>query len=206
MTESNLEIAETDSNSKKQFGIASIFWITFMVGLTIAFMQRVEATDILFDGVFSIAMSLAVGALIGWLTGKMADALFWSSLVAAFAYLSTASDPVYVPYHRIAWALVGATTAGTAATCFTKNILLNWLTCAAIAFVVMAAFGWIATNYLPAAGNVSIDMMISPLIGIAVAGFVRVLLWLESQKKMPRYITATWLLIAVILGTLAARG
>lgn len=29
--------------------------------------------------------------------------------------------------------------------------------------------------------------------------------WLERQKRMPRYVTATWLLVAVIVGNLISR-
>ena len=46
------------------------------------------------------------------------------------------------------------------------------------------------------------DLATAPMIGALVAVLVQLLLWLEGQSSTPRYVTASWLLLAVIVGNL----
>ena len=46
------------------------------------------------------------------------------------------------------------------------------------------------------------DLVCAPLVGGLVAVLVELILWLERERYSPRYITASWLLCAVIAGNL----
>lgn len=189
-----------------RFGIAAIFWGMFLVGLVVAHLDQLRQAEVnekspeIFTGALvSILIGLLVGAAVGKLTGKMSDALFWSTLIAAFGYIGTASDPAYAHYHRLAWAGVGAVSGALSATMFNDKWWLRGLVSAVGGGAVMVLYFCVADK---AAGHadLSFDVNAAPLIGFAVALFVALLMWLESQQKMPRYITATWLMVAVVIG------
>ena len=138
-----------------------------------------------------------VGALIGWPSGNLRNTIFWSTLIAAFAYMSTSKDPHYDVWHRLAWGAVGATCGAVACSLLVERVLINTILCGLFAELVMLLFAWLASINTT---DMRFDILAAPVIGIAVAFFVRVLMWLESKHAMPRYITATWLMVAVILG------
>ena len=100
------------------------------------------------------------------------------------------------------WANVGAVTGAVGAVFYTKQIVLNALACAVSAGLVMFAF-WIVTQRQTS--DMYFDLYTAPVIGVAIAFFLRMVVWLESKRKMPRYITATWLLVAVIIGSWLSR-
>ena len=63
--------------------------------------------------------------------------------------------------------------------------------------IVMLAYWAISKEQ---SADLNFDIFGAPLIGIGVSFFVRILMWLESRNNMPRYITATWLMVVVIIG------
>ena len=199
------------AGNKPQFGIAAMFWGTFLVGLVMAYLNRVNRPDtaadsstVILGAAISVVIGVVIGYLIGLVTKRMSDALFWSTLIAAFGFISTISDPIYSFHHSLAWAGVGAVAGGTAATCFLDRWYLRGLACAVGAGLVMMIY-YIASGGDKGSTDLTFDLNASPLIGFAIAAFVYVVMWLESKQKMPRYVTATWLMVAVILGNLFSR-
>jgi len=211
-----LDGSATNENAispKKQFGIAAMFWITFIIGLVIAYLDQLGSSPdrehrfspesesmMLVGALVAIAIGGAIGFVIGKLTGKLSDAMFWGTLVAAFGYISTAPIPGYIVGHRLAWASVGAVSGAIGATMFLNRWWIRALACALGGGVPMIIYYFVGGNRL--SHDVRIDMNAAPFIGVCVCAFVSGLLWLESKQKMPRYITATWLMVSVILGNL----
>ena len=194
-----------------QFGIAAMFWGTFLAGMVMAYLNRLnlpgysdDSATVIIGAAISVLIGLSFGFLIGKVTKRMSDAFFWSTLIAAFGYISTVSDPLYSFHHSLAWAGVGAISGGIAATAFLDRWYLRGLACAVGAGVVMM-FYYIISGGENGSTDLAFDLNASPLIGLAVAGFVYVVMWLESKQKMPRYVTATWLMVAVILGNIFSR-
>lgn len=187
-----LQTVESSSTTKPQFGIAAMFWGTFLAGMVMAYLNRVSRPDaaadsskVILGAAISIAIGVAIGYLIGKLTKRMPDALFWSTLIAAFGYISTVSDPIYSFHHSLAWAGVGAISGGTAATAFLGKWYLRALACAVGAGVVMIIY-YIITLYTgidKGSTDLTFDLNASPLIGFAVAGFVYAVMWLESKQR-----------------------
>jgi hypothetical protein len=62
---------------------------------------------------------------------------------------------------------------------------------------------WISTQRQTT--DAQFDLYSAPFIGLAIALILRSVVWLESKRRMPRSITATWLLVAVILGSSLSR-
>ena len=198
-TETQPPTTTQENTTKNQYGIAALFWLTFIFGLAIAYLQRLDAPSIVAGGIGSVAIGLVVGAIFGLATKKMADAMFWSCLISAFGYISVSSEPLFFQLgHRLAWAGTGAVSGAIAATVFPKNIFVNLILCALGGGIVMLAY-WLISKEQSA--DLNFDVFFgAPLIGIGVSFFVRILMWLESRNNMPRYITATWLMVVVIIG------
>jgi ABC-type uncharacterized transport system permease subunit len=97
---------------------------------------------------------------------------------------------------------VGAFTAAIAATVFTKRPFLSASIGAVVAFGCLGIY-WLVTRNQSI--DLKVDLIAAPIIAFAVAGFVRLLMWLESKKKMPRYLTASWLLAIVIIANYFSR-
>lgn len=194
--------ADIENSKGNQFGIAALFWLTFMVGLGIAYLQEQRTPNALIGGMASVLVGLGVGAIFGWLSRRLSDAIFWSTLVAAFGFIATAGDGAIYMHNRMAWACVGAVTGAVSAVVFPKSFLANSIVCAISAGLVMLGF-WVVFKNTSA--DMKFDLYAAPVIGICVSFFVKLLLWLESKRRMPRYITATWLLVVVMIGSAFSR-
>lgn len=191
-----------DSNPRNQFGISALFWLTFMTGLGVSYLREQGSTEILLGGLGGVTIGLCVGLVLGMISGRISDAVFWATLIAAFGYIATVGDPASDWQHRLIWASVGAVSGAVGAVVFPGRIFINTIACAAVAGGVMLTF-WAVTQRQTT--DMKFDLFAAPVIGACVALFLRSLVWLESQRKMPRYITATWLLIVVIVGNSLSR-
>ena len=89
-----------------------------------------------------------------------------------------------------------------ASTVMPNRFIVNALICAIVAGLILGLY-WLVARKHPL--DLQIDLIVAPLIGVAVALFVRVLMWLESRRTMPRYVTATWLMVVVIVANLFSR-
>lgn len=194
------EPAPEPIDSKGQFGIAALFWLTFIVGLGLAYLQQVEGRGILQGGLITIGMGLLAGGVIGWLTNKLGDAIFWSTLIAAFGYICVCNGVVRYPLeHRLAWSALGAVSGAISATLIRDNWWANLLLSALAGASVVGGF-WCFSEGRTA--DWMLDLIAAPLVGAGVSIFVWIQLTLESKRPIPRYMTATWLLVVVIIGNL----
>ena len=193
------QAASPNSGKSRQFGIAALFWLTFLIGLSISYLQQHDHPLVLEGGLCAIAIGLLIGAAIGWLTGKFRDGVFWATLVAAFAYISVTRDPHFDFAHRLVWATMGATCGAVGSTVLPDRIWVNAILCACFGELVFLIYA-VCSN--ANTFDLRVDLVGAPVIGIAVAFFLRAIRWLESKQQMPRYVTATWLMVAVILGNI----
>lgn len=168
-----------------------------MIGLGVSYLQQQDHPLVLEGGLAAIAIGLVVGVIIGLPMGKLQDGVFWATLIAAFAYISVAKDPHFDFAHRLAWATMGAACGAVGSTVMPNRIWINALLCACFAELVFLIYFVVSgVNSF----DFKVDLIGAPVIGIAVAFFLRAIMWLESKQKMPRYVTATWLMVAVIIG------
>ena len=197
------EQASVTQNSN-QFGISAIFWVTFTFGLGLSYLQSMRSHEIVIGGLTSLAVGMLVGAVIGKLSSRTGDGFFWGTLIAVFAYMSVIGISNYDAGLRLAWATVGAFTGAISGTLLDRegtakiqrSDFKTALIAAVAAFVIMftyASFGRMTFD-------LRLDQYAAPLIGIAVVFFVKLIIWVENQHIMPRYITATWLLVIILVG------
>lgn len=188
--------------SRAQFGIAAMFWVTFLIGLGISYLQRFDDPQVVAGGAISLAMAVVIGSAVGWLAQRLADSLFWATLISAFAYICVVSDPIFSANDRLIWAGIGAATGAVAATCYVNKPIINAILCAIVSGMIMMAYWWFSSG---SNADRNLDVIVGPLIGTAVSVFVRLVSFLESRKKSPRYVTATWMLAVVIMANIYAQ-
>ena len=206
-TQTNDAVASTapERGSKKQFGIAALFWMTFIVGLSLSYLQQLKVPDALLGGLITVTIGLVAGLVVGLATKRLSDAIFWSTLIAAFGYMSVAKDAATVMHLQIAWATLGAITGAVGATVATEKPIPNTIVCALVALATMLGFWLVGKHQLPVGPfGLDVDLVAAPLVGFAISIFIRILSWTEVRHKTPRYLTATWLMAVVIAGNMLA--
>ena len=163
-----------------------------------------RSQEVVIGGLITLSVGMIVGALIGKLSNRVGDGFFWGTLIAVFAYMSVIGISNYDAGLRLAWATVGAFTGGISGAILDRDGSVKIrrsdfkaaLFAATAAFVIMftyATFGRMTFD-------LRLDQYAAPLIGVAVVFFVKLILWVENQRIMPRYITATWLLVIILVG------
>lgn len=204
--ESKNEVDETSSTGKNstqsQFGIGTLFWMNFIGSASIGYLNAWNVPDLLL-GCAVVALScIAIGLVVGWLSANYSEAMFWSVLIALFGYISVAPDPVLSFSHKMSWTIVGAISGACGATLFMKNIWRCALICGVLAFGVMAVNISVAQFRTI---DAAFDSFLGPIIAILIVVFIRLVLMVEQQRRIPRYAVATWLLVAVIVGNFIGR-
>jgi hypothetical protein len=187
------------ANDRPQFGLRAILWTFLVIGMSLAYLRRFESPQVFLEAAFVLTMATIVGAAIGWCAGRSSDATYWSVVITSAAFLSVAGERANGSMFPIAWSAVG-TTAGSCCGLITPSRLLRrMVTGCFVAGATMLAFSAARTS-----GTVEIffDLACAPAIGALVGLLIELILWLERKRCAPRYLTASWLLCAVIIGNL----
>ena len=190
--------------SKNQFGILAIFWATFIVALSITYLQRMDEPTLIWEGLSSVGIGLLVGFVVGLFTKQIPTSMIWATLIAAFGFICVASDSYFQTPLRMTWAVVGAVSGTIGATVLPSRFPLNGFACAVAALVVMSIYTFLILGKTTSIQL--IDVVAAPVIGFLVASLIELLKWIESQVKVSRYFLATLLMIMIIIGTLLTGG
>ena len=185
------------ATTRPQFGLGALLWTTGVVALTLAYMQRFDGLDIFLNAGIALVGAFLAGIAVGAITGQMADTTYWATVIAAAVYLAVIADPRFDPVFHLAWAAVGgAVGASVGAVQGNRPIRRVVVGCLAGA-TPMALFvqaGWMHDGWF--------DWLCAAVIGGVAGLLVEVILRLEAHHSMARYVTAAWLLLAVMAGNL----
>ena len=181
-----------------QFGLAALLWTTFVIGLALAYLRTLGSPTVFVNGVLAIVIALATGSLIGACFRRIADATYWSLMITTAAYLSVAADQAYGPLFHFAWVSVGAASGSFSGAISSSRVKRRIVVAGVAAGVAMLLFA----PALRTRQDYVFDLITAPVIGGLVAVLVQLISWLEAQSYSPRYVTAAWLLLAVIVGNL----
>ena len=181
-----------------QFPLQMLFWTTFNVGLALAYL-RSYGPAVLVRGTLVIAGAAVVGMAVGGWRRRTVDAVYWGLLAAACAFVCT----VGIPPLDWVWPAVGAA-AGAVVGALAGRRPLRTITAAAGAG--LAVFAGYVLLFRPVLGvERTFDVVCSPIVGGLLGILVELISWLEKRGTLPRYVTASVLLCAVIAGDLLAR-
>ncbi|MDA1050043.1 MAG: hypothetical protein O3C40_06135 [Planctomycetota bacterium] len=176
-----------------------MLWTTFAVALALGYLRQFDSPTVFASAAIVIATAVIVGGLIGWPVGRTGDATYWAVVIATAAFLSVAGDPAAPASFRYAWSAVGMLAGAACGAVAPRQVLRR-------AFFGAGAGGaamLVCSMAMPVHDLESVfDLICAPIIGGLVAVLIELILWLERERYSPRYITASWLLCAVIVGNL----
>ena len=202
---------ETRSASQPfQFSLQMLFWLTFNVGMAMAYL-RSHGPEVLGRGLLTIGGALLAGVVFGRLRRRTGEATFWAVLSSACALLGALDVPldwawgaVEAVAGAVAGALAGSPRSPDAAGALVVGKPLR--TAGATALAGLAVFGGCVLLVRPSGGaSLTFDLVGAPIVGGLLGILVEVITALERRGTLPRYITASVLLLAVIVGDLLAR-
>jgi hypothetical protein len=127
----------------------------------------------------------------------MADATFWAVVMTTAAYLSVVGDARFDPVFHFAWAAVGAATGACCGAIAPRQLFRRMLAGCFMAAAVMLVFVQVGSLH-----DTTFDLFCAPVVGALVGLLIELILWIEHRSSMARYVTASWLLLAVIAGNL----
>jgi hypothetical protein len=196
MTE-DVQLAE--SKSRPQFGLAALLWTMGVIGLALAYLRQLDSPTVFLGGAVAVGAAIVFGAAIGWPLKRPGDATYWAVVITTAAYISVAGETSYGPSFHFAWSLTGTLAGAFGGAIAPRRWLLRIVTGAGAGgaamwlYVVMRHGGTTGMMF---------DVICAPVVGGLVGVLIELLLWVERESSLPRYITACWLLLAMIAGNL----
>ena len=181
-----------------QYPLQLLFWAPFNVGMALAYLRGYGHQEVLYG--LAVAGGAAVlGWGVGWPLRRAGDGLYWALLGALFAFLSA----LEVPPMLWAWSALGAA-AGAVVGAVSGGRPVR--TAVAGALAGTGAFAVVLASQRPPLGTeLRFDIVCAVVISGMFGALVEVFWWLERRASLPRYVTASVLLLAVIVGNLLAR-
>ncbi len=184
---------------RPQFGIAAMLWTTLVIALALGYLRQIGSPAVIGSAAGVLAAAVLVGGIVGWMTNRIADSMYWAVIVSTAAFLSVAGDLAAQSSFRYAWAAVGifagAACGSIAPQRVGRRILVGAIAGGAAMLLCSLAMPIHDLEWM-------FDLLCAPIIGALVAVLIELILWLERQSYSPRYITASWLLAAVIVGNM----
>ena len=186
------------SAKRLQFDLRALLCGMIVISLGLAYLRTLNETYVA-AGLFVAVGALVLGTLIGLPLGRVADAQFWAVLGATFAFISA----VQIIHFHWAWAATGA--AAGAAIGGTAGGRFPWAMLVGALAATVALGAYVGAFYASAPREILFDLAAAPVIGAAFGLLVEIFFHLERRTSLPRYVTATVLMIAVCLGNFFAR-
>lgn len=187
------------SQTRPQFGISDMLWVTLVAALALGYLRQFNSPTVFASAAIVLATAVIVGVLVGWPVKRIGDATYWSVMIAAAAFLSVAGESAASAIFPYAWSAVGIL-AGAVCGAVAPRQLLRRIFFGAIA----GGAAMLACSMAMTVHDLEwvFDLICAPIVGGLVAVLIELIFWLERQRYSPRYVTASWLLCAVIVGNL----
>lgn len=188
----------SEEHVRYQFDLQALIFSMLVISVGLAHLRALDRAHVA-PGLAAAGAALVLGTLVGAVAGRIADAQYWSVLGATFAFISAVD---IVDYHW-AWAATGALTGAAVGSISPGRPLRKML---AGAVTASAVFGFYALAFWPGLpGEFLWDLGAAPVIGALFGLLVEAFAWLESRAALPRYASATVLMLAICGGNYLAR-
>lgn len=187
-----------------QFSIGAMLWLTATVGMVLAYLRAFESRDsrdALF-GLASVGVGLMVGLIAAAITRRPADSIYWSVIGATATFLCSAGYELYHPSFRYGWMLVGAVAGAGSGVTAPGKPLRTMLAGGLGGGAVLGAFAVAIPKFR---AESLIEVAVAVIGGALLGGVVEAICWVESRRRIPRYVTAAGLVFAVIAGNVSAK-
>ena len=194
----NEDTYEPPSPRPFQYGTRSFFWLMVAVALALTYL-RSFGRDIIVQAVIAMIGSAVVAVCVGWPFKRIADSLYWSVLGTVFAFMSAVG---VVDYH-LAWAAVGAVSGAAVGCVAAGRPVRSMLAGGTAGGIVLGVYALVP--YWPSGQLILFDVIGAVVIGAMFGALVEIFFWLEARTKLPRYVSATVLMLSVCVGNLLAQ-
>lgn len=181
-----------------QFDTRTIFWLMVAIGLALTYL-RSFGSEIIVQAVLAMGGSAVVAIAVGWFFKRIADSLYWSVLGTVFAFMSAVG---VVDYH-LAWAAVGAVSGATIGSLASGRPVRTMIAGGAAGGVVLGIYAMVPS--WPKGQLFLFDVISAVVAGALFGALVEVFFWLEARSTLPRYISATVLMLSVCVGNFLAQ-
>lgn len=192
--------AEQTVQSPPQFTLSCVLWLTVAVSMVLAYLRMFDTVE-MWNGLVAIGIGLAIGDIVGTAVRRLADTIYWSLLGALFAFICTAGYTLFHPSFHYGWVLVGAATGACGGARTPGRPVIRVLVGGFIGGAVLGAFALAFTQV----GASLLEVACAVIAGALLAAVIEIIYLTERRKGLPRYVTATGLLFAVIAGNVTAK-
>ena len=198
--------AHDDANSthRPRFGLQAVLWTFLVIGMTLGYLRRLQSPEVFLEGLIILVIAAIVGATIGWGPRRVADTTYWSLVITTAAFLSVVGERSQGPMYAISWSAVGMAVGACCGLIGQGRLFKRMFTGFVVAGMTMLMWSATLLSATLRAGSLELlfDLATAPVVGALVGLLIEIILWLEGKSYAPRYITASWLLCAVIIGNL----
>lgn len=185
------------SSSRPQFGLGAMLGCFVAMGMALAYLRQYDSIQLFWNGLIVLILAVLWGVIVGSLTRRRRETTFWSVVISAAGYLSVVGETHYGVGFHFAWSAVGAAAGAAAAAVSTGLLRRMALSCLSGTAPMLIYFAFFSQR-----GGEEFDLLAAPVVGALIGLLVEIIMWLERQSQIPRYVTASWLLCAVIIGNL----
>jgi hypothetical protein len=192
-----------DTPPQPQFGLSAMLGCFVAIAMALAFLKRFGSIQVFQNGLIVLVLAVLVGVIVGSVVKRRRDAIFWSVMASTAGYISVVGETQFGVAFHFAWSAVGAM-AGVAAAVIpaalspVRRLVVRMI---AACFAGSAAMLIYFTLFSQRNG-LEFDVLVAPFVSALVGLLVEMIVWVEQRSEIPRYVTASWLLCAVIIGNL----
>lgn len=184
--------------ARPRFSLGAMLGCFVAIGMALAYLRTYDSVQVFLNGLIVLSYAVLLGVIVGSLVKRRAETIFWSVIISAAGYLSVVGETHFGVGFHFAWSAVGATSGAAAAAVpagrLVARMAASCLSGSAAMLIYYACFSERV--------GLEFDLLAATIVGSLIGLLVEIIMWLERRSQIPRYVTASWLLCAVIIGNL----
>lgn len=183
--------------SQSQFRLSTVFWFTTCLCLLMAY-SRALGGNALMHGVLYTLFALSSGLIVGVITGRLWDALFWSLLASLLTFLAVAGGRLPTDEVAVGWGVVGAGCGALAGVAWPRGFVNGAISSAILGGGLICAVLWGLGQSIE--GLIWFDVGCAIAVGGLFRPAIDFLKRFEERAQQPRVVLASWLSICILIG------
>lgn len=184
------------ASGKYQFSLQTLVGLFAIVGLLLGYL-RLYGVDVIARCLAMVAVAILVGAVVGRLAQKTADAMFWGAIGAVFGFLAVLGGISYHWLLNYLWPFVGCMAGAGVAASADGHLVRRMARGALVAVVLIAPTVIAVVGWNPA---ISADLVCAAAGGALLGLAVELASRFERYTALPRHLLATAFVVVGIVG------
>ncbi|MDP6553148.1 MAG: hypothetical protein QGG71_00685 [Pirellulaceae bacterium] len=184
------------SPSRPQFGLGALLGCFVAIGMALAYLKGFESVLVFQNGLIVLILAVLLGMVVGSVVKQRRDAVFWSVIVSAAGYISVVGETHFGIAFHFAWSAVGGVAGVAAAAIPARQLVARMIASCLSGSTAMLIYFTFSSQRI----GLEFDLLAAAIVSALVGLLVEIIMWVERRSQIPRYVTASWLLCAVIIG------